>query len=405
MSHCPHEPASSRAGFFVRATLWRGEGFGVVALEEVAVVPVVHVAATAVFPLAAGGAGAGAGPSAVTEFPKTVFPNVPEAVVVNVPLGEGVPVYVGTCTDAAVYQDRCDIHAGVTEVWDVPDLFFVSAQIPFATEGHFHGSAFHTLGLDEFHERDEFPARKVHVRVGRRPADGDNGEQAPLLNAHILQDAVHAGKGCQVPLVHAGDYIGTEAGIFGKQADGPEGAAITPHPSAHPVVRILQPVETDGERAHSGSHEPGMHVFVVKPAVGDHTPVHAALSDFHADGFYVGPKQRLPSGENHQEVLGDVLLGKGIQRREEILQRHVLFPALNRAVAAAVTAVKVAAGCTLPKQVVQFVHFYLIVPEQAEKHRVHTANIIRFREKSCICHARFHREEDSFLLEFVIFAL
>ena len=33
----------------MRATLWRGEGFGVVALEEVAVVPVVHVAATAVF--------------------------------------------------------------------------------------------------------------------------------------------------------------------------------------------------------------------------------------------------------------------------------------------------------------------------------------------------------------------
>lgn len=39
------------------------------------------------------------------------------------------------------------------------------------------------------------------------------------------------GKRCQVPLVHAGDYIGTEAGFTSKQADGPEGAAITSRPT------------------------------------------------------------------------------------------------------------------------------------------------------------------------------
>lgn len=83
--------------------LWRRKGFGIVALEEVAVVPVVHVAATAVFPFAAGGTEAGAGPSAVPEYLEAVLPDLPEAVVVNVPLGKGVPVYVGTRADAPVY--------------------------------------------------------------------------------------------------------------------------------------------------------------------------------------------------------------------------------------------------------------------------------------------------------------
>ena len=63
--------------------------------------------------------------------------------------------------------------------------------------------------------------------------------------------------------------------------------------------------------------------------------------------------------------------GNGVQRAQEILQRHVLLPALDGAVAAAVAAVQVATRRALPEQIVQFVDADLVVAEHPEEEWIH----------------------------------
>ena len=75
---------------------------------------------------------------------------------------------------------------------------------------------------------------------------------------------------------------------------------------------------------------------------------------------------RSASGQHDTELRRTLILGNGIESRQEVLERHIFFAAQNRAVAAAVAAMEIASGRALPEKVVEFVHAGLIVPEQAE---------------------------------------
>ena len=141
---------------------------------------------------------------------------------------------------------------------------------------------------------------------------------------------------------------------------------------AHPVVGRLQAVQADGQGAHPGAEQPLLHRFVIEPAVGDQAPGEAAPTDFLPDRLDIRAQERLPAGEHHDEIPGTVLCGKGVQRAQEVLQRHILLPAQDGAVTAAVAAMQVAARRALPEQIVQFVDGDLVVAEQAEEERIHS---------------------------------
>ena len=259
------------------------------------------------------------------EGQKSVLPDVPEVIVIDIALGEEVPVDVGAGADAAVDEDGGYVHAGVAEVADVADLLLVSAQIALAAEGGFHGAALLPPGLDKFHQRDEFIVRQVHVRILRRPADGNDGENAPLHHAERLQLVVQCIQLGDVSPVDAADHVEIEAGLLRGDGDGPLRPGETAGAAAHPVVAVLESVQTDSQRTHAGSHQLAVHGLVVEPAVGDHAPAYAPLPDGTPHFGDVGAKQRLAARQHDCELGRAFLYGNRVERPQEIVQRHVDF--------------------------------------------------------------------------------
>ena len=107
-----------------------------------------------------------------------------------------------------------------------------------------------------------------------------------------------------------------------------------------------------------------VHLAVVEKAVGDHTPAHSAAADGLPDLFDVGAQQGLPAGQDHREFRRYRFVGNGVQCFEEILQRHIVPAAGQRAVAAAMAARQVAPGGALPEQIVKFVDRGLVLAEK-----------------------------------------
>ena len=206
----------------------------------------------------------------------------------------------------------------------------------------------------------------MHVRIRRSPADRDDGEQPPLLQAHSLEQVVHLRQFADIPFVHTGDDISVQTRFPGEKVDSPENPPIAARHSPHPVVGGLKPVQAHRQDAHAGLEQPLLHGLVVKPAVGNHAPAEAPAADLPSSLHDVRAEERFPACKHHGEILRPMRRRNRIQRPQEILQRHVLLPALHRAVAPAVAAMEMAAGRALPEQIVQFVHAGLEIPEQAE---------------------------------------
>ena len=93
----------------------------------------------------------------------------------------------------------------------------------------------------------------------------------------------------------------------------------------------------------------------------------------------IRPKQRLPAGQDHRKIPRSMVRRNRIQRPQEILQGHILLPALHRTVAPAMTTAEHAAGRAFPEEVIQFVDLRLIGAEQAEQQRIHGAGMV-FRQ-------------------------
>ena len=211
----------------------------------------------------------------------------------------------------------------------------------------------------------------MHVGITCRAPYRDDGEKAPALHSKLRENALYFRQFRQVTLVHAGHHVEDQPGFGGRYAYGACGPGITARMAAHPVVGRLQAVQADCQRPHSGVHQAGVHGFVVEPSVGDHSPEETAAADFLPYGFDVGSHERFSAGKDYREVLGPLAGGDGVQCAEEVFQRHVLFPALDAAVAAAMAAMEIAAGGALPEQVVQFVYLGLVAAEKAEKEWLH----------------------------------
>jgi len=85
----------------------------------------------------------------------------------------------------------------------------------------------------------------------------------------------------------------------------------------------------------------------------------------------VWTQQGLPSGQHDDEILRPVVSGNDVERPQEVLQRHILFPAEHGSVASAMAAVQVAADRTFPEEGVQLVDCHFVVAEKAEGKRIH----------------------------------
>ena len=213
----------------------------------------------------------------------------------------------------------------------------------------------------------------MHVGIRCGPADGDDGEKTPLLQAQIRQNPMDFRKFRKILFVYARNHIGIDTGFPGKDPDGPERPLETAGTPPHPIVGSLQTVQTDGEGPHPRRHQAAVHLFVIEPPVGNHSPAETAFADLTPDRFQIRAQERFPAGQDHRKVRGPMVLRNRIQCPQEIFEGHILLPAQDRTIAAAVTAVQVAARSTLPEQVVQFVDRSLIGAEKTEQKRIHRA--------------------------------
>ena len=309
-----------------------------------------------------------AGPFAMAEGLEAGVPDFPEVVGVDVALTEMLAVDVGAGADGAVDEDGGDVDTGVAEIGGPAHFVLVGAEITLAGEGGGHrggaGGAF--LG-DEVHELDELGVGEVEFGVVEGATDGDDGEDAPLLDAEggeLVVDFLQVG---EVALVDAGDDVEVEAGLFCGDGDGIDGAGVAAGTPPHPVVVFLESVETDGEGSQACGHELVVHLLVVEPAIADDAPTHAALAEGLADFGEVGSQEGFAAGDDDGEGVGTLVCGDGVECPEKVLEGHVLLAATGRAVAAAVAAVEIAARGALPEEVVEFVHAGLVVAEETEK--------------------------------------
>ena len=181
--------------------------------------PVVHAVAEAVFEGFAVLALPFAGPVAVAEGLESGVPDFPEVVGVDVALAEMLAVDVGAGADGAIDENRGDVDACMAEVGSLTHCALVGAEVSFAAEGNVESFlslefliGFALLG-DEVHKLDELGIGEVEFGVVEGAADGDDGEDAPLLYAQVGEFVVDFLQVGQVALVDTGDDIEVEPGL------------------------------------------------------------------------------------------------------------------------------------------------------------------------------------------------
>lgn len=301
-------------------------------------VPVVHAVAEAVFEDFAVFADTLPCPLTVAEGLEAGVPDFPEVVGVYVSLAEMLAVDVGAGTDGAVDEDGGDVDARVTEVGSLTHLAFVRAEVTFAAKRSVHNTTGGSPGGDEVHELDELGIGEVQLGVVEGAADGDDGEDTPLLDTQGFELVIDLLQMGEVALVDASDHVEVEAGLPGGDGDGIHGPGKAAFASAHPVVVFLQSVEADGQGTHLGGHESPVHLFVVEPSVADDAPAHAAPAKLFPYLWKVGPQEGFSACDDYGEGVGPLVGGDGVESLQEVLEGHILFTTAILAIAPTVAA-------------------------------------------------------------------
>lgn len=124
---------------------------------------------------------------------------------------------------------------------------------------------------------------------------------------------------------------------------------------------LLEAVETHRHRAQAGIHQAAQPRVVEGHAVGHHTPRIAPAGHFGPRDLQIGPHEHLASRKDKQHAAG-IDMGRDllVQHPQEILQRHILHPRIDTAVAAAMTAGQITAKRTLPEECTQPVLPHLV---------------------------------------------
>lgn len=129
---------------------------------------------------------------------------------------------------------------------------------------------------------------------------------------------------------------------------------------------VLQSVEADSEGTHAGINETFMHGLVVEPAIADHSPADATVTECAAYLWEVGTEERFTTGDDDSEWIGFAGVRYGVESAEEVVERHVFLSAAVFAVTATMAAMEIASRGTLPEEVVELVNACLVGSEEAE---------------------------------------
>ena len=207
----------------------------------------------------------------------------------------------------------------------------------------------------------------MHLGIVLGPADGNDGKDAPLLDAERLQLVVQRVKLADAALVDAAHHVEVEPGFLRRDGDGPQRAPISTRAATHPVVILSYSVEADGQGTHASPHQFAVHGFVVEPAVRYHAPAYAPLPDRTSHLRNVGPQQRFAARKDNREFGRALFYRNGIERPQEVFEGHIHVLARRHTVTAAVAAVQVATRGTLPEQIIQLVDLHFVGPEKAEQ--------------------------------------
>ena len=204
---------------------------------------------------------------------------------------------------------------------------------------------------DKFQHFAELRVGHAQRRIVLGPAHGENRKEPPMCNAlgnqHVAERFELRHHGAR----DAGHHVVGQRGFADDHAQGRQRAVVTAGIAADMVVFAFEAVETDRNAAQSGVEQASQARFGQGHAVGDHAPRIAAAGDFGSGTLQIVAHQHLAARKDNQH-LGGIDMGRDllVEHLQEVFERHVGHTGVHAAVAAAVTARKVAAQRTLPKE-------------------------------------------------------
>ena len=208
------------------------------------VVAQVHAPTLAVTPHVAVGTGSCLFPRTVAEQLETVLPDIPEIVAVDISL-----MVVGTdaaaSRDASVVEHGAYGDTGLAEEGTVAHVELMTAEESLAAVFGFY-AGFATCLINEIHQLVEVFVSELQFGILCRASDRKDGDEPPL--AHTLGDEkfLQLGNLVEVVLGDAGDDVEDDALLGHEGIDGLGGSSEALRVAAHPVMVLLQSIETHG---------------------------------------------------------------------------------------------------------------------------------------------------------------
>ena len=206
---------------------------------------------------------------------------------------------------------------------------------------------------DEVEDGTKFFVGELEVGIGGGPAYGEDGEDAPTLDAFADEILTDVGQAGEIATGDASDDIIGEMWYACEHCEGLVDSLETLGIASHPVVVGLESVETEGDGAHACLDQTHKSFGGKGKSVGDHSP----RESFGVDGctafFKVGAHEGFASRYDDEDLMGVGLCCDAVEHTEEVVLRHIGLCGLLGTVASAMTAAEVASEGALPKQLLQ----------------------------------------------------
>ena len=290
-------------------------------------------------------------PLAVAVGSEALLPDIHEVILVNIAL-----VIVGTDAgagrDGAVGEDGAYADTRLAEEEMVAHIALVVAEKALTAIADVDASLL-ACRTDEVHDLTELLRPELEVGIAYGATRGEDGEEAPVLEAEADEEFAQLLQPPDVALVDTGDHIEEEVLPGNHQLDGIDGALVAEGVAAHPVMVVLKAVEADGGAVHAAAKQTLEALGRETHAVGHHAPGEALVVDSPSALLKVGAHERLAAGDDDEDLVGIRPLGHLVEDAQEILLGHVGRLGLHLAVASAMLAMEVAAQRTLPEELAQ----------------------------------------------------
>src|SRR5574344_193910 len=231
----------------------------------------VHSPTLAVAEHLAGRAGFGLlHPGTVAVGLEAVFPHIPEVLLIDIALIV-FATDAGASGDTAINEHRSHTNACGTMVEVVAHLALISTQKAFTSVGGMNAFVLTTL-YDEVEHLVKPLVGDEQVWMLLGTPGREDGEETPIAHACLVERVTELRKVVDIAVVHTSDHIPDDLSLTGQQTDSPHGGLIAVLIPSHPVVVVLQTIQTHGHAAKSCGTE-AMEAFGGKgKTIRDHSP-------------------------------------------------------------------------------------------------------------------------------------